>query len=205
MSIRAVLFDADGVVQFRGDLGTHFASQHGWSEQELEELGRELFGDAEFDTACLTGAADWTVHVDGVLRRRRWPGTTESFLEVWFRHGTLVSEAALGLVADLRRQGVLCALATNQEARRARFMENDLGFGRCFDRLLFSCRLGTRKPDHAFFRGALADLGVAPHEALFIDDSEPNVVAARECGMAAERFSAGDDLNHLVARHLRRR
>lgn len=204
MTIRAVLFDADGVVQFRGDLPEHFAERHGWSRTEFDEFARELLGDEDFDTACLTGRADWTAHLDGVLRRRGWPETTEGFLEVWFGRGTVVSEQALDLVAELRREGILCALATNQEARRARFMEDELGLGQAFDRLFFSCRVGERKPDHAFFRSVLGDLGVAAAEALFIDDSGPNVEGARACGMAAECFGAGDDLRALVDRHLAR-
>ncbi len=53
------------------------------------------------------------------------------------------------------------------------------------DRVLASCHLGARKPDHAFYDRLLARLGLPAASVAFVDDREVNVVAAREVGMAA--------------------
>ena len=53
-----------------------------------------------------------------------------------------------------------------------------------FDLVVDSCEEGVRKPDPAIFRTALDRLGVAdPARAIFLDDFEGNLVAARTLGM----------------------
>lgn len=57
-----------------------------------------------------------------------------------------------------------------------------------FDLLVFSGEEGVQKPDPEIFRRALAGLGAAPEEAVFVDDVVANVEAAREVGMAGIHF-----------------
>ncbi|MEU9289761.1 HAD family phosphatase [Streptomyces sp. NPDC048275] len=57
-----------------------------------------------------------------------------------------------------------------------------------FGQLLFSYRLGHRKPDPAAFDAASKRLGASPDEVLFIDDSPANIEAARTLGWTALRF-----------------
>jgi putative hydrolase of the HAD superfamily len=63
--------------------------------------------------------------------------------------------------------------------------------GRYFDALVVSWELGVLKPDPAIYRAALDRLGVAPGEALFVDDRPENVAGAEAVGMRAMLF-AGD-------------
>lgn len=46
-----------------------------------------------------------------------------------------------------------------------------------------SCEIGLRKPGAACFRFILDDLGLPGEQVLFLDDSEPNVVAASQVGL----------------------
>ncbi|WP_445269896.1 HAD family hydrolase [Streptomyces sp. DSM 41634] len=57
-----------------------------------------------------------------------------------------------------------------------------------FDALFFSCRLGAAKPEPEVFRQAVDRMGVAPGEAVFIDDRAANVAAARALGITAIHF-----------------
>ncbi|RKN45002.1 HAD family hydrolase [Streptomyces hoynatensis] len=87
------------------------------------------------------------------------------------------------------------ALFTNngpleEEALPRRYPAAFEGFGQ----LLFSHRLGRRKPDPAAFGAALRRLGAEPGEVLFLDDSAANVDAARRLGWTAFRFRGPDDL-----------
>ncbi|PZW00296.1 putative hydrolase of the HAD superfamily [Micromonospora phaseoli] len=63
-----------------------------------------------------------------------------------------------------------------------------------FDQLLFSCTLGSVKPDPAVFEAALTRLSVPAERAFFVDDSERNVAAARRAGLRAETFTDADAL-----------
>ncbi|MEZ5321696.1 MAG: HAD-IA family hydrolase [Microthrixaceae bacterium] len=70
-----------------------------------------------------------------------------------------------------------------------------------FDDIVLSGAVGVAKPDPAIYLLACERFGVAPHEALFFDDSPANVAGARRVGMAARRFTtaarARDDLVEL--------
>jgi 2-haloacid dehalogenase len=50
------------------------------------------------------------------------------------------------------------------------------------------------KPDPRIYHLAAARFGHAPEAMLFIDDSEPNVLSARECGWQAHHFTSARGL-----------
>lgn len=57
------------------------------------------------------------------------------------------------------------------------------------------------KPDPAIYALAAARFGHAPEAMLFIDDSLPNVVSARECGWNAHHFSSAEALRAELTEH----
>ena len=77
-------------------------------------------------------------------------------------------------------------------------MVESLGYLGRFDRCFFSFEVGLAKPDPLYFRFILDALGLEGGAALFLDDRERNVEAARSVGMKAERFvNAQDGRAHL--------
>jgi putative hydrolase of the HAD superfamily len=84
----------------------------------------------------------------------------------------------------LRARGIATAIVTNnvrefRDAWRAMIPVDEL-----FDVVVDSCEVGVRKPDPRIFRTALELLGgVEPSSALFLDDYEGNVKAARSLGV----------------------
>ncbi|NOU03688.1 MAG: HAD family phosphatase [Novosphingobium sp.] len=50
------------------------------------------------------------------------------------------------------------------------------------------------KPDPAIYALAVRRFGHAPGAMLFVDDSEANVIAARDCGWQAHHFTGAEDL-----------
>jgi len=51
--------------------------------------------------------------------------------------------------------------------------------------------VGARKPDAAIFHSLFANIAVAPHQAILVDDRQPNLDAARNLGMDTILFSPG--------------
>ena len=106
--------------------------------------------------------------------------------------------------AELRQAGVCCALATNQNAHRARYMSDELGYARAFDHAFYSCDIGFTKPDPRFFQAVLDVLPYPPDHVLFIDDRQENVAAARDAGIRATLFQpqpgrdSGEALRRLL-------
>ncbi|MHB8244456.1 MAG: HAD-IA family hydrolase [Acidimicrobiales bacterium] len=77
---------------------------------------------------------------------------------------------------------------------------------RLFDEVVESSRVGVRKPEPRFFEIACDRLGIAPKEAVFLDDIGVNLKPAREMGMATIKVvtegQALADLERLVGLEL---
>jgi putative hydrolase of the HAD superfamily len=90
-------------------------------------------------------------------------------------------------VAALRAAGVRTALLSNSFG-----LEYDRAdWPRLFDVTVISHEVRLRKPASAIFELTCEQLGVAPTDAVFVDDLEPNVLAARALGM--------DGVHHVEA------
>ena len=132
------------------------------------------------------GASDFRESFSRLLLEWRCVGTLDEGLAAW----TMIEpdRDMLGAVAALRRRGIGCHLATNQEPIRAAHMSERLGYRQLFDREFYSCRLGFAKPDSEYFRALLARLELPAEAVLFLDDNEVNVASARAVGLHAEHF-----------------
>ena len=67
-----------------------------------------------------------------------------------------------------------------------------------FDRLFLSCEIGQRKPDAAIYTHVLSETGLAPGEALFIDDAPQNIAAAAALGIATLHCASPELLPTLL-------
>jgi epoxide hydrolase-like predicted phosphatase len=71
-----------------------------------------------------------------------------------------------------------------------------------FDELIISAEVKMVKPDPRIFHLALERLGVRPAEAVFIDDIEENIEAARREGLCAIQYQDThktlDELNRCL-------
>jgi putative hydrolase of the HAD superfamily len=90
--------------------------------------------------------------------------------------------AMLEAVAKLHAVGITTVLVSNSFGRHA---YNDYRLEQRFDHIVLSAEVGVRKPAGAIYRRALELAGCEPAEALFVDDLEQNVVAARRAGLRA--------------------
>ena len=187
--VRVVLFDADGVIQqFPHSSGiglrAHVERILGFVPDELDTFTREVF---EAERSALAGHADFAETLLPVLAKWGAHGIADAFAAEWWCP-IEPDQSILYLVGQLRRQGMVCALATNQQRYRARYMEEALSYRNVFDRSFYSYQLGLMKPELEFFKAIVAALECVPEVALFIDDSEENVAAARRVGLQAEQF-----------------
>jgi len=68
---------------------------------------------------------------------------------------------------------------------------HDYGFLAYFEDIVVSGTVGMRKPEAEIYLHALARFGLAPHEALFVDDLLENVRAAEAVGIVGHHFHQG--------------
>ena len=186
--IRAILFDADGVIQHTPP-AFHQAliDVAGKAGADPAELLPAIFS---AERPAIIGQGSFAEALAPVLERFGLADALQDLLPAW--HLIEPDRRALAFVEELRTRRFTCCLATNQQDVRRHYMSHELGYRTIFDREYYSCDIGHRKPDAAYFHHILGDLALEPAAALFIDDAEVNVAAARETGMATIHYSGGD-------------
>jgi len=200
VNIRAVLLDCDGVLQRpANDWAGEIGALTGLDGERLTELLADI---SAHEQPVLDGSEAFEVVLRDVLARWDLPVGAEDLLKVW-QH-LAVDPGMLDAVAALRDRGLRCALGTNQHRERATYMRATLGYERFFEPMIISAEIGVAKPDPGFFRRAVAELGLAAGQVLFVDDVPANVEGARSVGLVAECFAkdAGrDELDRILALH----
>jgi putative hydrolase of the HAD superfamily len=196
MVIQAVLFDADGVMilphRFAEYLEREFALDpdipHGFFEGPFLE--------------CLCGRADLRETVAPYLPDWGWPGSTDEFLARWFEAENAVDPRMIGAVRELKRKGLICGVATNQEKYRLEYMRSAMGWGKEFDAVFGSCELGCLKDDVRYYEQVTQRLGLPRQAILFWDDSAENVQTARAYGWRAERYQGYGSFRDALKQYL---
>jgi glucose-1-phosphatase len=88
------------------------------------------------------------------------------------------------------------ALLSNTDPVHVAHMEPRYEFFRFFPARIYSCVLGTAKPDPLIYREALRRCKAKAGEAVYIDDVPAYVDAARSLGMAGIVYQSPQQLQH---------
>ena len=75
------------------------------------------------------------------------------------------------------------ALISNTSTNSPKIILQELGVHPHINHYFLSSDTGYYKPDYEAFKHALEVMCLDPDECIFIDDSETNVAAARDCGL----------------------
>lgn len=193
--IRAVIFDVGGVlVRTRDHAGRQAWEARlglGAGEAEAIVLNSEMGRRAQ--RGEITTAALWA----WVAERLGLGDDLDAFRRDFWR-GDAVDEALVGLIRRLRPRYQLAIISNASDSLLPTLSE--YGLAEKFDLIVGSAAEGVMKPHPEIYRRALARLGRAPQEAVFIDDAPANVAGARAVGMAAIHFTPGIDLEGELRR-----
>jgi len=185
MKIRAAIFDLGGVVF---DSPLHAIARHeaavgapagivnrvaaqgsAWGQLERGELCMEEFLRA-FDAECRAAGAE--IRAAEMMARIAECGPRPRMLEA---------------IRRIRAEGLLVAALTNNwangESQDAAEEAADTEFRGLFHAFVESSVVGLRKPDPRIYQHLLGLLGIAPGEAVFLDDIGRNLKTARQLGM----------------------
>lgn len=186
------LFDMGGVVASNVHVLPELIERLGVSEEEFFEVCGSPGGWAssrgmleDLQTGALGSQGFW----DEWARRGR-ARPAEDLWRTCFRPGVVAETVAL--IEELRREfRVVCATNTLDAHYEVHLAQGDY---RCFDAVYASHRLGVAKPSPEFWVRILAAEGRRASEAVFVDDLEANVEAARTLGLGAHRFTSAEAL-----------
>jgi putative hydrolase of the HAD superfamily len=177
MSKKLIIFDADGVVIRSEMFSVWYQKLFGVSNEVMQPFFTGEFQD------CLVGKADIKDLLPQWLPQWKWPGTLDQFLNFWFQVENKLDLSVIQSIFQLRSQGYICVLATQQEQQRVNFLRTDMQFEVLFDSMYASCEMKLLKKQPEFFQRILEDQGVSADQALFFDDTEKNVMSARTVGI----------------------
>ena len=86
------------------------------------------------------------------------------------------------LILELKNQGYKLYLMSNVSFLYKKFFPYIKSIS-YMDGIWVSCERGLIKPDRRAFEDMFSMFNLKPQECFFIDDTEKNILAARECGM----------------------
>ena len=146
-----------------------------WEKTREDRDRGKLTIAASFDRTLRSVGMDPDPTVIGDLSRRD--------LEYSRAHARLFDDA-VPFLSWLRSRGTLIALVSNC-ADTTRGLLDYLGVLPLADAVVLSCEIGSMKPHPEIYVTALADLGVAAGDAVFIDDQPRFCVGAEAVGIRA--------------------
>lgn len=182
--IKLLLLDADGVcISNALKFSENLAKDYRVTTETTDEFFKHDFND------CLTGRKDLKKCLPPYLLKWGLKHSIEELLQYWFESENHPDHELLNEVANYRRQGIVCCLATNQERYRTEYIVEIMNYQSFFDRIYSSCNLGVKKPDPQFLQKILNDFPkINKSEVLLWDNSQRNIEAARQFGINAELY-----------------
>jgi epoxide hydrolase-like predicted phosphatase len=191
--IKAIIFDFGRVISAQKPMSL-------FRDYE-EELGIEpgtlnpiMFGSPAWEDALIgrkTSEQFW--QAIGPQLNLHTPEAIDAFRQR-YHADEAVNEGVAALIRRLRAEGrYKLAMLSNSPPGLARWLD-EWGLLDLFDVVFCSGDEGVRKPDPAAFAITLERLGVAPGEAVFIDDTPGHVAAARSLGWKGILFTTAEAL-----------
>lgn len=191
--IEAVFFDYDGVLTAdkTGSLTTcRYLSRR--TGIELQRL-LQAFGIHNHElTLGRRSHADVWPDICARLEQDVPPGLLVEAFE-----STPMNAPMFALARQLKSAGCEVGVITDNKSDRMAHLRQLQRLDETFDPIVVSAEVGCTKQEQAIFRLALARRGTPPGRALFIDNTEANLVAARALGLHTICFD--DEANDIAA------
>ncbi len=132
-------------------------------------------------------------------RHPQYASLIEAFDSRWEKMLAGPIHGTVDLLDSLRQRAVPLYALTNWSRDKFPVARARFDFLAWFDGIVVSGEEGLVKPDPAIFHRLTARHGLKPSTTLFIDDSEKNVVAARDLGFQTHHFRSPESLGAALA------
>ena len=190
--VRAVLWDFGGVILSSPfEAFAAYERQHGLPEGFLRQLNAtnpdtNAWARLERSEVDLEGFAEQYEAEAAAAGHRVDAGAVLALLSGEVR------PAMVRALRRIREEGLAQACLTNNVAGTEAVRPELAEVMALFDTVLESSKLGVRKPDPRFYDLALDAVGVAPAEAVFLDDLGINLKPARALGITTIKVAEPD-------------
>jgi 2-haloacid dehalogenase len=185
-----VIFDLGGVlIRWAPERAFEQVMPPGAVEGFMEAIGFDEWNRANDGLRSIAASeaaltARFPDHADGIRAYREY-----------FPHTVTEMVPGTGAVlAELNKAGVTTIALTNWAADMFAIARERFGILARFSDIVVSGEEGIVKPDPAIYALACRRAGVEPSDAIFIDDSPPNAVAATDAGLTGLTFTSAEQL-----------
>jgi putative hydrolase of the HAD superfamily len=193
MSIRAVIFDYGGVVCFhpsreqmesaaaRCGLDLNDFVHAMWAERLRYDAGQDA---QEYwrGVARYAGLSFDDALIQEMIGRE---------IDFWSRW----DDRVLGWTKQLRSAGIRTAILSNLPQPLSVWLRSHGAFLDHFDHVTLSSELKLVKPQPGIYEDVVKGLGVAPEDALFLDDRPENVAGGQAVGLRAELYTCWEQFS----------
>lgn len=191
---KVAVFDADGVTVLAPEpFSRIYARQNGRNPDEMESFFAGPFQDALTGKRPIKDLINEYVDI--------WQGDPDQLMPKWCEAENYPNQELIELIVNqLKLQGIICALATNQETYRLKFVK-EVMFPGVFDVVFASCEMHCLKPSAEFFATMIKSLHKytsQTKEIIYFDDSLRNVAAANACGIKAVVYQSVEQVRRKL-------
>jgi putative hydrolase of the HAD superfamily len=199
MAIRAVIFDYGMVLSHPQEpsalnnlltitgLDRDTFDSHYWTHRHAYDMGK-LTG----TTYWRQFAADSAIELTSTEIER----LIENDVLMW----CTINEPMVKWAKSLSDAGMKIGILSNMGEETLAYMRQEFSWLGDFHHHTWSCELGIAKPDPAIYTYTCEKLGVAPSEALFLDDKAENIRGAEAVGLAGIQFKNIEQLQQELER-----
>ena len=179
--IKAAIFDVGGVLIENPApiMVKHYSSALRVTSQEFENLLNPY--SVEWQKGTLDEEQLWDGIAIGLLPEQKRDLWIKGFELAYREHAEMFK-----IIDSIKNDGIKTAILSNTEVPVMNFLKKK--YAGIFHEYIFSCEVGMVKPERNIYEHAVALMSISPDEAVFIDDKEENVAAARSFGMHGIRF-----------------
>jgi putative hydrolase of the HAD superfamily len=179
--IKAIIFDAGGVIITSSDSYAFLAKKIGVSKARMDEVRVKYMRPAQ----CGELSTD-----EFLTKLSEEFKVTKEKLRKLFEEGSKlmsVDNEVVKIVDKLNENGYRLAMITNTIEFYSKF-EKETEVYRRFSPMVASYQVGVRKPDSKIYELVLKKLNLKGEECVFIDDHEEHLVPAAKLGMKTILF-----------------
>ena len=179
--IRAVLFDMDGTLVDTEKYYRKFwpiaMAEFGYCLTDEQVLSMRSLG-RPFAPARLKEWFGEDLDYYAIRARR-----TEIMEECLDREGIQLKPGAVEILDELKRRGVLAAVATASPLERTEKYLSHTGIRQYFDHIISATQVREGKPSPDIYLYACQQLGLDPSECMAVEDAPNGILAAYRAGL----------------------
>ncbi|MDA1076514.1 MAG: HAD-IA family hydrolase [Proteobacteria bacterium] len=194
---QAILLDLGNVV-LDIDFSRVFSSWAAASGADATDLANRWSTDHAYDQHEV-GAISFVEYANAMGSQFGIELRADQWLDGWNALFVGVYPQVCDLLPKIARHTPLFAFTNTNPTHQAAWSERYREPLSAFLRIFVSSEMGLRKPDPHSFAFVCEEIGHAPDDVLFIDDSLVNVRGALDAGLQAHHITSEEDVVRLLA------